>query len=45
MNCPVCQSQRIRQSRHRAILERAILAIALVRPFRCERCDFRFYDS
>ena len=42
-SCPLCQSKRIHKSRRQGILERAILAMIYVRPFRCERCDFRFY--
>jgi predicted Zn-ribbon and HTH transcriptional regulator len=43
LNCPLCHSQRIHQSRRKGIIERAVLAIIFVRPFRCERCDFRFF--
>ena len=43
MNCPSCQSQRIHHSRRRGLLEKVIFAIALVRPFRCEKCDLRFF--
>ena len=42
VNCPQCTSQRIHQSRRRGIMER-ILAMMFVRPFRCERCDLRFF--
>ena len=43
VNCPLCQSKRIYQSRHRGIVERGFLAMIFVRPFRCESCDFRFH--
>ncbi len=43
IGCPTCQSGRIHQSRRKGILERGILAVIFVRPFRCERCDSRFY--
>ena len=43
MQCPECGSTRIHLSRRRGILERGILARLFVRPFRCERCDFRFF--
>lgn len=43
MNCPICHSEQIRRSRRRGIVERAILAMVFVRPFRCEICDFRFF--
>jgi hypothetical protein len=42
VNCPQCTSRRIHQSRRRGIMER-ILAMMFVRPFRCERCDLRFF--
>src|SRR6266478_1873417 len=42
VNCPQCTSQRIHQSRRRGNVER-ILAMLFVRPFRCERCDSRFF--
>jgi hypothetical protein len=41
--CPRCQSERIHQSRRKGILERVLLAAIFVRPFRCERCDDRFF--
>jgi hypothetical protein len=42
-SCPDCESTRIHQSRRRGIVESIILATIFVRPFRCERCDLRFY--
>lgn len=42
-SCPVCDSSRLHQSRRRGIVERTILAVIFVRPFRCEKCDARFY--
>jgi len=41
--CPLCHSEQIHQSRRKGILERIVLATVLVRPFRCERCDHRFF--
>jgi len=41
--CPNCESARIHQSRRKGIVERVILALLFVRPFRCERCDQRFF--
>jgi hypothetical protein len=41
--CPNCESARIHQSRRRGIVERVILALLFVRPFRCELCDQRFF--
>ena len=43
MNCPRCTSVRIHHSRRRGIIETIILAAIFVRPFRCERCDSRFF--
>jgi predicted Zn-ribbon and HTH transcriptional regulator len=42
VNCPQCTSERIHQSRRKGIFE-GILAMMLVRPFRCERCALRFF--
>ena len=42
-HCPLCHSVRIHQSRRKGIVERTLLAIIFVRPFRCERCDSRFF--
>jgi predicted Zn-ribbon and HTH transcriptional regulator len=41
--CPVCHSERIHQSRRKGVLEKIVLAVMFVRPFRCERCDARFF--
>jgi hypothetical protein len=43
VNCPQCTSERIHQSRRKGIIERRILAVIFVRPFRCERCELRFF--
>jgi hypothetical protein len=43
LSCPLCGSVRIHSSRKQGILEWAILAAILIRPFRCERCDSRFF--
>jgi len=37
-NCSLCHSVRIHQSRRVGFLEKTILAVIFVRPFRCERC-------
>jgi hypothetical protein len=42
VNCPLCKSRRIHQSRRRGVIER-IVAMLSVRPFRCGRCDSRFF--
>jgi len=43
MTCPLCRSGCIHQSRRKGIFEKTILAMIFVRPFRCERCDSRFF--
>jgi len=43
MSCPKCRSERMHKSRRFGIIERKILAVILVRPFRCESCDHRFF--
>jgi predicted Zn-ribbon and HTH transcriptional regulator len=43
MNCPQCHSKRIRRSRRKGVIERWILAMLFVRPYRCGSCDLRFF--
>jgi hypothetical protein len=43
LSCPLCHSKRIHRSKRKGLIERAILAIIFIRPFRCERCDYRFF--
>jgi transposase-like protein len=43
VNCPQCTSERVHRSRRKGIIESRILAAIFVRPFRCERCDLRFF--
>jgi hypothetical protein len=43
ISCPLCHSKRIHRSRRKGILEQGILAVIFLRPFRCERCDYRFF--
>lgn len=43
LNCPQCDSRRVHPSRRTGVAERIILAMIFVRPFRCEKCDLRFY--
>jgi hypothetical protein len=40
--CPDCQSAQVRRSRTRGIVE-SLLAGLLIRPYRCEECDCRFF--
>ena len=43
ISCPSCRGERIHQSRRNGFLEKVILAMIFVRPFRCEKCDDRFF--
>lgn len=43
LSCPRCTSERIHQSRRRGLLESTLFAMIFIRPFRCERCDLRFF--
>jgi predicted Zn-ribbon and HTH transcriptional regulator len=43
MNCPRCHSERVRRSKRKGILERRILSMLFVRPFRCGSCGYRFF--
>ncbi len=43
LSCPFCQSARIYRSRRHGILERGFLAMIFVRPYRCLKCDSRFF--
>ncbi len=43
MSCPLCHSKRIHRSRRKGIIEKGILPLIFVKPFRCERCDLRFF--
>ena len=41
--CPRCGAERIHQSRRIGLIEKRVLATFLMRPFRCESCDHRFF--
>lgn len=41
--CPNCDNTRIHLSRRKGFLERGILAMIFIRPFRCDECDGRFF--
>jgi hypothetical protein len=43
ISCPLCLNNRIFRSRLRGFIERRILGMIFVRPFRCARCDHRFF--
>jgi hypothetical protein len=40
---PLCHSKHIHRSRRRGVVERGILTMIFMRPFRCDICDFRFF--
>src|ERR1700674_2573351 len=42
IHCPDRRSDQIRRSRTRGIVE-SFFAILLIRPYRCEECDYRFF--
>lgn len=39
--CPLCGSEDILRSHRRGFLERTILLLLLLRPFRCRQCSAR----
>jgi DNA-directed RNA polymerase subunit RPC12/RpoP len=43
ISCPMCQSKRIHPSKRKGILEQVILAMIFIKPYRCEKCDNRFF--
>jgi hypothetical protein len=42
-NCPHCRSNETSQSHRRGTVERYLLALIGIHPFRCPNCDVRFY--
>jgi hypothetical protein len=40
--CPDCQNAQVRRSKTRGIVE-SLLALLLIRPYRCQECDCRFF--
>jgi hypothetical protein len=45
MNCPKCNSEKIRRSRRRGLYETLVLRYMHAEPFRCEACGMRFSVS
>lgn len=43
ITCPVCRSKSVYRSRRRGVIERTILTMAFVKPFRCQACESRFF--
>ena len=41
--CPSCGSRDVSRSHQHGLLERRILPVFRVRPYRCVECDNRFY--
>ena len=41
--CPKCRSESVKRSR-RGFVERVVLWFLRVRPYRCEKCDTRYWD-
>ena len=43
LSCPFCQSERVHRSRRSGILERGLMAMIFLKPYRCLKCDARFF--
>jgi hypothetical protein len=43
-SCPHCRSVETFRSHRRGTVERFLLRVVGVRPFRCLNCDVRYYD-
>jgi DNA-directed RNA polymerase subunit RPC12/RpoP len=41
--CPYCGSKRIQRSRRKTVAERTILRWLGIHPYRCARCDERYF--
>jgi len=41
--CPECRSTAIRRSQRRGLIERVVLPMFGILPYRCQACDTRFY--
>jgi hypothetical protein len=44
-SCPHCRSQETSRSHRRGLIEKYLLPSFRVRPYRCIKCDARFYAS
>ncbi|HZF05182.1 MAG TPA: hypothetical protein VE932_12710 [Patescibacteria group bacterium] len=42
--CPKCRAVEIERSARRGLVERIRLLLARQRPYRCVKCEHRFYD-
>lgn len=43
-NCPYCQGIDVRRSHRTGALERIVLRLFLLRPYRCHTCTRRHYN-
>lgn len=41
--CPSCGAQRVARSRRHGVVERVLLRLLPIRPYRCGNCGSRFY--
>ena len=41
--CPCCGSRRLSRSHRHGLVERYVLSVLRMRPYRCDVCDSRFY--
>ncbi|HET9402827.1 MAG TPA: hypothetical protein VFO34_17910 [Candidatus Acidoferrales bacterium] len=42
-SCPCCGSEEVTRSRRQGFIERNILGMTAIRPYRCMDCDTRYY--
>jgi len=42
--CPACKSNNVRRSMRRGVLEILVLRLLLLRPYRCDACNYRYYS-
>jgi hypothetical protein len=41
--CPHCESTAVHRSRRRNFFEKTLCRVLLLSPYRCERCDGRYF--
>lgn len=41
--CPACGGRNVHRSRRHGLLERTLLRLLRLRPYRCPDCNYRFY--
>ncbi len=42
--CPLCNGGDVHRSKRRGAIEKAVLPLFLLHPFRCKNCDSRYFD-